>query len=158
MITPLGTCLILSTTPYAPLPSSSISSKSSAFTTKFWTRGGKTLLHMLIMQNRNFREGASRRNASANFTWSPILTRAFESRSPGGLWGWESNTDLSWVLNKKQNNYELKWSVYGLPLSEAMWPLENAWRSAALNGLQRRCTSYNVITPKCCLNEKNMHF
>ena len=36
MMTPLGTCLIFSTTPYAPRPSSSIFSKSSAFTSKFW--------------------------------------------------------------------------------------------------------------------------
>ncbi len=35
IITPLGTCLILSTTPYAPRPNSPICSKSSAFTTKF---------------------------------------------------------------------------------------------------------------------------
>lgn len=121
MITPLGTCLILSTTPYAPLPSSSISSKSSAFTTKFWTRGGKMLLHVLIMQNRNSRAGVSRRNASANFTWSPILTQAFESRSRGGLWGWESNTDLSWVLNKNtvmNSSDRCMDSLY-----EAMWPL-----------------------------------
>ncbi|TNN71565.1 hypothetical protein EYF80_018251 [Liparis tanakae] len=39
MITPLGTCFILYTTPYAPRPSSSFCSKSSAFTTKFWTVG-----------------------------------------------------------------------------------------------------------------------
>lgn len=35
MIRPLGTCLILSTTPYAPRPSSQICSRSSAFTSKF---------------------------------------------------------------------------------------------------------------------------
>lgn len=41
MIRPLGTCLILSTTPYAPLPSSEICSRSSAFTSKFCTNGGQ---------------------------------------------------------------------------------------------------------------------
>lgn len=78
---------------------------------KVLDEGRKTLLHVLIMLNRNSKDGASRRSACANFTWSPILTQAFESRSRGGLWRWENNTDLSWVLNKKYN-YELKWSVH----------------------------------------------
>lgn len=38
MICPLGTCLIFSTTPYAPRPSSMIGSRSSAFTSKFCRR------------------------------------------------------------------------------------------------------------------------
>lgn len=42
MIRPLGTCCILSTTPYAPRPSSEICSRSSAFTSKFCSRGSDT--------------------------------------------------------------------------------------------------------------------
>lgn len=42
MIRPLGTCRILSTTPYAPRPSSEICSRSSAFTSKFCSRGSDT--------------------------------------------------------------------------------------------------------------------
>ena len=38
MICPLGTCRILSTTPYAPRPSSTMGSRSSAFTSKFCGR------------------------------------------------------------------------------------------------------------------------
>lgn len=43
IITPLGTCLILSTTPYAPRPNSPICSKSSAFTTKFCSEHKRVL-------------------------------------------------------------------------------------------------------------------
>lgn len=43
MIKPLGTCLILSTTPYAPRPSSQICSRSSAFTSHFCSRRKNTL-------------------------------------------------------------------------------------------------------------------
>lgn len=53
MIRPLGTCLILSTTPYAPRPSSQICSRSSAFTSHFWSKQQREQ----CQRGENFSEG-----------------------------------------------------------------------------------------------------
>lgn len=103
MMTPLGTCLILSTTPYAPLPSSSICSRSSANTTKFWASGRKedVTAHTHYAQHvENTHTHTKKRGCgSDSFTWSPILTQAFESRSRGGLPGVRERKKRETIIN-----------------------------------------------------------
>lgn len=112
MICPLGTCLIFSTTPYAPRPSSMIGSRSSAFTSKF-CRGGKECneKEKNKLNSALFCPLSGFSQHSKGYFWSrSFFKQPLESKKHGEMFRLPKHaTCLSQVIQRSNSNLASKW-------------------------------------------------